>query len=196
MNMRKQIQVSWRTIFLFLLVWFIGASILLDFWPIVRSEGDWKTVTNMEYGFSVDYPTKWKARTYGEHGFKGGDEIKLRVYRSLMGAFVITVQYQAMPDPTLLDAVSWGKSEIDNSISNLTARGEQPNYESIRLEEDVVNGYTVMRQTYKLGSVMYENVYIARTNDIIIISLQAEPSQFDGYLEDFNAIVSSFRPLD
>lgn len=194
--MRKQVQASWRTILIFLLVWFIGASILLDFWPIVRSEGDWKTITNLEFGFSVDYPTKWKARTYGEHGFKGGDEIKLRIYRSLTGIFVITVQYLEMPNPTVEDAVKWGNSRISDSIDNLRAQGKPPNYETIELEEITIDGHTVMRQRYKLGNAMYEEVYIARTNDIIIITLQAVETEFDSYLEEFNAIVASFRPLE
>lgn len=194
--MRKQVRVSWRTILIFLLVWFIGASILLDFWPIVRSEGDWKTITNVEYGFSVDYPTKWKARTYGEHGFKGGDEIKLRIYRSLTGIFVITVQYLEMPNSTVEDAVNWGNSRINDSIDNLRAQGKQPNYENMGLEERIINGHTAMRQRYRLGNAMYEDVYIARTNDIIIITLQAGETEFDGYLEDFDAIVASFRPLE
>lgn len=194
--MRKQVRVSRRSILLFLLVWFLGTSILLDFWPIVLSEGEWKTITNVEYGFSVDYPTKWNARTYGEHGFKGGDEIKLRIYRSLTGIFVITVQYLEMPNPTLEDAVNWGNSRINDSIVNLRSQGKLPNYENIRLEEIIIDGHTAMRRRYRLGSAMYEDVYIARTNDIIIITLQAGDTEFDGYLEDFNAIVANFRPLE
>ena len=194
--MRKQVQVSWLKILIFLLAWFIGASILLDFWPIVRSEGDWKTITNAEYGFSVDFPTKWNARIYGEHGFKGGDEIKLRIYRSLTGIFVITVQYLELPNPTIEDAVNWGNSRISDSIDNLRAQGRPPNHETLGLEEIIIDGYTAMRQRYKLGNAMYEEVYIARTNDIIIITLQAGETEFDSYLEEFNAIVASFQPLE
>ncbi len=183
--MRKQIHVSWPVAILFVLVWFIAATILLDVWPIVRSEGEWETVTNMEYGFSVDYPTKWKARTYGEHGFKGEDEIKLLIYRSLTGLFEIGVEYKEMPNPTLQDVVAWGESQINKS-----------NYVLIKEEEEVLNGYPVIRQRYRLGSAMYESVHIARTNDMIIISLQADEAEFDSYLEDFDAIVASFRPLE
>lgn len=193
--MRRQIQVSWRTILLFLLVWFLGASILLDFWPIVRSEGQWNTITNTTYGFSVDYPTKWKARIYGEHGFKGADEVKLRIYRSLTGTFVITVNHLEMPNPTVEDAVNWGKSRIRDSAQNLRGQEGTPNYENLGLEEMIFNGHTTLKQRYKLGSVLYEDVYIARTNDIIIITLQADESEFNSYLDDFEAILTSFRPL-
>ncbi len=182
--MRKQIHVSWPVAFLFVLVWFIAATFLLDIWPIVRSEGEWETITNAEYGFSVDYPTKWKARTYGEHGYKGRDEVKLR---SLQGFFAIRVEYQEMTNPTLQDAVAWGESQINKS-----------NYVLIQEGEEVLNGHPVVRQRYiySLGSAMYEKVYVARANDVILIQLQANEAEFDSYLEDFDAIVASFRPLE
>lgn len=185
--MRKQIHVSWQVALLFVLVWFLGATILLDIWPIVRSEGEWATITNTEYGFSVDYPTKWKARTYGEHGYKGRDEIKLFIYRSLQGFFAIRVEYHEMSNPTLQDAVAWGESQINKS-----------NYVLIQEEEEVLNGHPVVRQrySYSLGSAMYEKVYIARANDVVLIQLQADEAEFDSYLEDFDAIVASFRPLE
>jgi len=194
--MRRQINISWRAAFLFVLVWFISATILLDVWPIVRSEGEWETITNAQYGFSVDYPTKWNARTYGEHGFKGGDEIKLRIYRSLRGVFVITAKYLAMPNPTLNDVAVWGKSEIDNSIANIISQGKKSNFALMMSEETVVNGHPVIRMRYRLGSAMYESVYIARSNDMIILTLQANETEFEQYLEDFDAIVISFRPLE
>ncbi len=194
--MRKQIHVSWPVAFLFVLVWIIAATILLDIWPIVRTEGEWATIANTQYGFSVDYPTKWKTRTYDEHGFKGGDEIKLRIYRSSLGNFVITVQYQEKSNPTLDDVRAWGESMKDASIDNLISQGRKTNYARIESEEEVINGHPVVRQRYRLGSAMYESVYLARTNDMIIIKLQADEAEFDFYLEDFYAIVASFRPLE
>jgi hypothetical protein len=193
--MPKAIRVSWRAIILFVLVWFIGASILLDFWPFIRSEGKWKTVTNTQYGFSVDYPTKWVARTYDEHGFKGEDEVKLRIYRSLLGVFEIAIRYQEASEPTLAEVVAWGDARITSINRNLVGRGEI-SYEEVTLWEDIIRGHTVARRVYKREGVMKEDVYIARTNDMIIITLQSEERDFDNYLEDFEAIVVSFKPLD
>lgn len=42
---------------------------------------------------------------------------------------------------------------------------------------------------------MFEDVYIARNSDMIIITLQSNTLEFDSYLDDFNRIVSSFEPL-
>lgn len=195
-NMRKKIWVSWPVIFIFVLMWFIAASILLDFWPLVRSEGEWKTITNTQYGFSVDYPTKWTARVYDEHGFKGEDEVKLLIYRSSVGIFEISIEHQAMPDPTLEDVISWSQAQINNSVDTLNSLGKLSNYALITSEEENIRGHNVLRQRYTLAGAMFESVYIARTNDMIIITLQADESEFDSYLEDFDAIVASFRPFE
>ena len=195
--MHRKVRISWRTAILFVLVWFLGATILLDLWPLVRNKGEWKTITNTQYGFSVDYPTKWIARTYGEHGFKGGDEIKLRIYRSALGDFLIRIDYMVMPTPTLDDTVAWGQSKIDSSIANIIEQDREPNFTLINLEEMAVNGHPVVRKRYKIrDGIMYESVYIARASDMIIITLQANELDFDSYLEDFDAIVASFRPLE
>jgi predicted site-specific integrase-resolvase len=41
-----------------------------------------------------------------------------------------------------------------------------------------------------------EDVYVAQANDMIIITLQAEADEFDEYVEDFEAILTSFRPVE
>lgn len=194
--MHKKFSISLPFAILFLLVWFLAWSVLTGSWPLIRSDGEWKTITHLEYGFSLDYPTKWHAKTYGEHGFKGEDEIKLAITRSYRDIFEIGVHYQAMPQPTLKDAINWGNSRIDDSIARLRGLDKPANYQELIAEEVIINGHTTFRQRFVLGDNMYEDIYIARTNDIIIITLQANESDFESYLEDFNAIVASFRPLE
>ncbi|WP_420642693.1 hypothetical protein [Candidatus Leptofilum sp.] len=194
--MVKQMRVSWRTLLFFVLVWFIAYSFLSGFWPVVRSDGEWKTITNLQYGFSVDYPTKWNAQIYDESGFKGEDDVKLRIYRSFRDIFEISVEHKLASEPTLEEVIEWGNLQIDVSAANLARRGIEPNYELVNSEEMVIRGKTVFRERYSLGEAMYENIYLARENDMIIITLQAKETEFDNYLEDFNAIAASFRPLD
>lgn len=191
--MRKKI--SWKAAILFILVWFVAASILLDIWPIVRTEGEWRTITNSEYGFSVDYPTKWKARIYGEDGFKGGKEIKLRIYRSFIGIFLISVRYKSFSNPDLEDVANWGDQRIKEINENLSKRGE-PVLEEMFLKDEIVRGQPVLRRRYGQRDYTNEDVYIARSNDMIIITLQAPTNSFESFLDDFNAIVASFRPLE
>ncbi len=192
--MRKRIRfVSWRTAILFLLAWFIGFSILSDSWPIVRSEGEYATISHPEYGFAVDYPTKWKARTYGENGFKGIDDTKLRIYYSLRDSFVIYVRYQTIPQPTLEDVLGWSDDLLERF--RRTADSLQ-NFEEIKMWEDTIRGHSIIRRRYRSRDMMFEDVYIARSDSMVIITLQANKNDFDNYLEEFNAIVASFRPLE
>ncbi len=194
--MVKQTRFSWGKVLLFVFVWFIAYSFLSGFWPIVRSDGEWKTITNLQYGFSIDYPTKWNAQIYDESGFKGEDDVKLRIYRSFRDIFEISVEYKSASEPTLKEVIEWGKSQIDDSIASLNSRGIEPNYSLIYSEETVISGHTVVRERYRLGEAMYENIYLARKNDMIIITLQTKETEFDSYLEDFNVIAASFRPLE
>lgn len=191
--MRKR--TSLKIAFLFVLIWFLAASILLDWWPLIRPSNEWETITNLEYGFSVEYPTKWKAATYGEHGFKGGDDIKLRIYRSAFGAFVISVRYRAANNPSLEDVVTWGDRRIAEINGNYLQRG-QTGCEILDEWSDVIREQEVIRRRYDCGDTSKEDVYIARTNDLIIIILQTDKGELDSYIEDFEAIVASFRPID
>lgn len=43
---------------------------------------------------------------------------------------------------------------------------------------------------------MFEDVYIARSSDMIIITLQSGASEFESYLDDFNRVVASSGPLE
>lgn len=190
-----RIKVSWKMAVLFVFIWFIAASILLDFWPIVRTEGEWQTITNSEYGFSVDYPTKWNARIYGENGFKGGKEIKLRIYRSAVGIFGISVRYQAFNNPNLEDVANWGNRRIEE-INEYRLKHDKPLMEEVFLKEDIIREQAILRRRYAQSDYSIEDVYIARSDDMIIITLQAPTDSFESYLDDFNSIVASFRPLE
>ncbi len=177
--------------FHFVLLLFLGACILLALWHL-RPRNEWETITNLDYDFSVDYPTKWKAATYGEHGFKGADDVKLRIYRSAFGVFEISVR-QASYNPSLEDAVTWGDRRIDQI--NRNQRGEA-GCKILEEWSDVIRNQEVVRRRYDCEITSNEDVYITRSNDLIIIILQAEKGRLDKYREDFEAIVASFRPID
>jgi hypothetical protein len=61
---------------------------------------------------------------------------------------------------------------------------------------DFVEGNKVFVRRYADGEITKEDVYIARENDMIIITLQSETDDFDEYLEDFYRIVDSFRTVE
>lgn len=165
--------------------------------PISRDTISWKTITHDEYNFSVEYPTKWLARTYGEHGYKGLDATKLRIYESNLGAFKIEVRLQAAENPTLDDVTDWGKRQFKHSQQTLANRGEGPLVE-IALTDGHLNGYPIVRfKSKNQGSnVIRDEVYLARSNDMIMIILQSEESRYEGHLSDFERILNSFTPLE
>lgn len=192
-RMRKKIILSLVITLSFLAIWLVVLSVLLQL-PINRSQTEWATITNAQYNFSVDYPTKWIARTYGEHGFKGEKDVKLLIYRSLLGYFEIAVYYQPASEPTLQDVITWGDMRIAKINQGLIRRGEETIEKSV-IEEDTIDGHKIAKRVYWGGGVKNEDVYIARTNDMIIIRLQSEEDDFEKYLPDFEKIVQSFRPL-
>ena len=188
--MPKKVRTSLLIAILFILLWLILMIVLLQI-PIARPEGEWSTIINSEYSFSLDYPRKWNARTYGEEGFKGSHETRLRIYRSLRDVFEITVYQRTATNPTLDNVVAWGFARI----YKISIRGGNVGYEEFDLYEDTINGQRIRRRIYGSGTVKREDVYIVRPNDMIIITLQSTKNDFDNYNEDFDQILNSFKTI-
>lgn len=191
---RIKFHPRWQVYVIFLVIWLLGASYVLGFWNYLNPPGEWKTITSDLYHFSVDYPTKWSAQTYGEHGFKGVNEVKLRISRSWTGYFVITVRQKAATNASVNDVAKWGADRIKNINRNIPRSNNM--YQELSFGEDYINGNQVLVRRYGNGEITNEDVYIARENDMIIITLQAETDAFDQYLEDFYRIVESFRATE
>ena len=121
--------------------------------------------------------------------------MKLRIYRSLLGYFEIAIYYKTASEPTIQDVVDWGDIKIYEINQSLPDQ-DGKSYEELSLDEDIIDGEMVMRRIYQRNGIKKEDVYIARTNDMIIIRLQSEEEDFESYLEDFEQIVQSFRPLE
>ena len=180
----------WKTHLIFVIVWFLLASIALGYWPIIRHEGEIATITHDLYGFSIDYPTKWKISQYGENGYRGNDDLKLQISMNTLNNFRIFIYQTNASEATLRDVHSWRMQ----SITRLDR--EQFNYNRISYDEDELRGYPILRHIYIINNIKYEEVYIVRPNDMLSIELQAPIDEFDNYREEFDAIVVSFRPLE
>lgn len=186
---RKKLNLSWQAGLLFLFVWLIGASFLLEFWPFIRSEGEWEPIAHTQYGFAVDYPAKWVAKKFGELGSRGLVEEKLQIYPSLLGDTFIHFYYRTSTDSTLNEVANWGDRRLNRFR-------DDEDFEEYPIEEDQLRGHLIWRKRYRTEKIIFEDVYIARSTDQIIITLQSSPSNFDNDYDEFEAIVSSFRPLD
>lgn len=181
---------SWKTLLIFVIVWFLLASIALGDWPIIRDEGEIATITHELYGFSIDYPTKWKIRQYDENGYRGFNELKIRIYKNNLNDFGITILQTNVSEATLQDVHSWRMQTITGF------NREELKYNRVSLSEDDLRGHPILRHIYIINNLKYEEVYIVRSNDMLSIRLHAPIDEFDNYLEEFNAIVASFRPLE
>ena len=187
-------RVSWQFVLLLLLIsiWVVIAP--RDTIPIQGAGGEWETITNTEYGFAVDYPSRWRAEIYGDNGYRGLEEIKLQVYRSTLDQMFVTVRYQKMVQPTLEDVTTW-RSRMIASWNNALRLDHEPVYEELSSSEEALHGQPIIRRQYSNGVLHIEDIYLARAGDMIIISLSADEARFEGYREDFEGIVNSFRPV-
>ena len=182
---------------LLIFLWLVLVVIVwLSYKPLNRGkEGEWEYISNNEYGFSVEYPTKWIARMFGENGYRGQDEVKLVINDPPYYKFQIEIQYWAISGRSLEGAIDFSNGLISRIKSNAWRQGNL-DYEQIDLWKDSIDGHDVMRRRYRLGESIYEEVYIARTNDIIVIEYHTDANRFELYLDDFNRIIMSFRPVE
>ncbi len=192
---RRTIRLSWPVVLIFTLLWVMLMIILLQ-GRLFTSSGnsDWTHVTNEEYNFSVEHPAKWAADTFGEIGSRGDRELKLEVYAALLSTFRIFVYQKGYPQPTPQDVAAWGMTRIEQVDANLSRRG-QPTLREIDYWESSSQGQPILHRRYGNGLITFEDVYIARSTDMIIITLQNDAAAFDNSLIDFNRLVVSFAPL-
>lgn len=190
----KSLLVVWPILFVFALLWSLVAIALLRKPTPVTQETEWIRSFNEEYGFSVEHPNKWTARVYGQQGFRGATEVKLELYDSLLGAFRIFVSQKEARQPTPQNVAQWGMSLINEGNEIMTGRGETA-LQEIDFGEETMQGTSILRRRYGNERYLFEDVYIARDSDMIIITLQATASEFDRYTEDFNRVVASFDPF-
>jgi hypothetical protein len=195
MKMRKKVLISLGWALLSLFGWLIFMAVLTDSLPFGRGpEGEWSTITHEQYGFSIEYPTKWRVETYGQHGHRGLDEVKLMIWDTNLNNFQIEIWRIPYSSPTLENVLRWSNVWLERARENVTDRGGN-DYEEIALVEDIIQGVHILRRTYRLGNNTYEAVYIARADDMILIELQAPDGSYNTYIDDFNRIAASFTPM-
>ena len=189
-------KISKRAFVVFFIFWLVGMYIVYDFRPLANLSNNWVTFTSSRYGFSIDHPQKWIPREYGEDGYKGVDNLIFVLSGDFYPGFNnIWVRSQSIKNPTIEDVERWGKSYIIEISSQLRAREEQ-GFEEIYIEQEVMNGATIIRRKYILGNLINEDVYIARENSMIIVTLRTSQGKFAQYKEEFDRIILSFTPIN
>lgn len=169
-------------------------------WPLKSPElsEQWKTITHPQYGFSVDYPTKWTAQIFGKYGYRGTNDLKLSIYRNTflgLDMFEIEIWYHPAESPTLDDVVKWGDIQIAQKNRNLRERGNEQ-YKEIKMWTSSIDDNSIIQRRFGNSAITYEDTYIAREHDMIIIRYQNETDRFENVLTDVERVIQSFRPLE
>ena len=196
MKGKFEIPASKRAIFVFIIIWLVVVSVSSRCNPIAMLTDSWKTSTSTRYGFSVDHPKWWIARSYGEGGYRGDDEVIFIISSNFDPGFngiEISRQVATSPSPTVWEVAEWGERlQKQRKVYDTP----NPDYSQTPLQILSVDGYTVLSRTYKRGSFTDEDIYIARAEDMIIITLRTSNGQYEKYLDEFTRVWESFTPLE
>ncbi|MEM7118340.1 MAG: hypothetical protein AAF614_38280 [Chloroflexota bacterium] len=168
---------------------------------IFTQENDgWDSVTHEAFNFSIEYPDNLYTQLGNEFGYRGRKNTRFIVFTT--GAqrprnLIITVETRSAESPTLNDVINWGNEDLDEIKSDPVMTINR-GFEEIFLVEEQINNVTVCRRRYafRRSSLLYEEVYIARANDMVILTLEVDEDYLDNNLIIFNRMVDSFEPLD
>ena len=190
-------RVSNRTAAIFGIGWLILMYALYDVRPLAFITNSWKTTTHINFNFSIEHPRRWVAHKYGESGFRSKDDVVIRLSSDMETAFnSVWIQHRWAENPTLDDAVNWGEDYLQSIRQNAYRSGNTLAYEEFDYWEDNIHGVPISRRVYQLGSLVNEDVYIARSNDMIIITIETSQDQYENHKPEFDRLVESFSPLE
>ena len=167
------------------------------FHPIALITGEWKTFTSAAFDFSVSYPATWDGRQYADGGYRGDETIVFRITSNSYANFHgIVVSRQAATNPTLEDVVAWGEKLRRDNGWRINRR--LPGYEASELKQIMIDGQPLLSRVYlnTQGDTLNEDVYIARQNDMIIITLRTTQDSYKNFVDEFDTIVASFTPKE
>lgn len=178
---------------------FAGVALLFltNFRPIAVITKEWKTTSSPAFGFSVSHPGIWSAQQYSIGGYRG-DETVIFIIRSNFEAdfYGIDISRQAATNPTLEEVAKWG-NDLRNE-KGWRLYDSLPGFEASELKQVNIDGYPMLRRVYRVdrGNALDEDVYIARQNDMIIITLRTTQGQYENFVDEFDRIVASFTPKE
>ena len=184
-----------RIIVLFLIVLCMSILFFLENRPLKLLSNNWIRTTHPLYDFSLEHPEKWYVQTFGDRGYRGTEEDKMLLTSDIdIGLGVIEVNKIESLKPSLEDVANWDESRLEKLGQDSLLRGES-GYEEISLEREIIQGVPILRRTYSHRGFLFNAAYLARTNDMIIITMSTSPSGYDVYIDYFNRIINSFEPL-
>ncbi|MFK7805617.1 MAG: hypothetical protein AB8G95_28565 [Anaerolineae bacterium] len=155
-----------------------------------------------EYGFSFEYPVIWNMRLFGENGNRGNRVNKVSIDNFRRGFdepnAVIRINLKEFSEPNLNDVIDWSIENLDRLPSK---EGLQYplGYQELIYQRETVGIGEIQRRRYvqfNNSNHVTEEVMIARSDDMIIITVFAHPDIFHVIYPDFERIVSSFQTTE
>lgn len=165
-----------------------------------QTKNGWDLVNHKDFNFSIKYPNHLLMFIGNEFGYKGDEYVRFIVGTyswQIPKSLIIKVETRATENPTLNDVIDWGNEGLD-AIRSDPARVINSGFEDIFLVEEQIGTTPVYRRryAYRQSGYLYEEVYIAREKDMVIITLSVDEEYFDEYVIIFDQMVDSFKPLN
>mgnify|MGYP001144594080 CR=1 FL=1 len=187
--MRKTVSVSPIFFALFIIIWLALFIFGSGYWRLLsQSEDEILTVEHDIYNFTIDYPGKYIARQYGNEGYRGHEELKLRIEKTSYDKMGIWFEYREFENPIVDDVLRWRNEQSKLGSVGTLKKQLSP------VEIDEYDAWE-LDYTYENGTSVNE-VYVLRDNDMFIITLLAPSGSIAGYRNDFEFILNSFQPLE
>lgn len=167
---------------------------LLIFLPgcLSNSSEDWETFKSIEHEFTIDYPSNLLIINGSDNGIKNLEFARFKAYNN-NARLSIVVEIQKVDNPTIEKATEWGMHYPPlNPIEKINS-----GFEEVSIENETLGDYEIVRRRYVYNNsgLMWEHIYMARENDLVIIRMRVNKSDFGEYSPIFNRMVNSFSAL-
>lgn len=167
-----------------------GCSI--SFQPKANNNDSWSLFSDNDNNYSIEYPKGWTARKLSNGDRVDEYAIAYFSSPSLLPATIIVARTEDFY-PTEANAIAWGESRIqqrydDNVLQDI-------------VEDKLSNNQSVLTRTYRssLNSptlVKGKDVYIVRSDDIIVLTLLTNELFFEEVISILDDVAESFTTLD
>ena len=172
-----------------LVTWMPGCNI--SFQPEASNNNSWSLYSDTENKYTIEYPKNWTARKLSSGNREDNDAIALFLSPSLLPATIIVARTEDF-DPTEANAIAWGESRIQQRYEN--------NELQDIVKDKISNEQSILTRTYRSSinsptPVKGKDVYIVRTDDIIVLTLLTNESVFEEIESVLDEVANSFTTL-
>lgn len=163
----------------------------------IIESAQWRTFNSTPISqFSLEYPSGWRSDRF-LHGYKSDPELVALFYIPAPQLFPgVKIARRTVPSPTLDDAAEWGLERFEALNSDMSDE-----FEIFPLEDIIVNGAEAMSREFIMDTetllpLKRKDVYIARGEDMLVITLISTLNGYEDALPLFDHMINSFESLE